>query len=155
MNDNIRMKGGIIMKCTVILDKTREEEIVIYAHQKNEMIFEIERMAQEKPLQMTGFLNEEIVRLEPQDIYCFTVEGGRLYAIGENQKYLIKARLYNIEEILDKNFIKINQSSIANVKKIQKFDASISGTLKVIFKNGHTDYVSRRNIKNVKERLGL
>lgn len=149
------MKGGIIMKCTVILDKTREEEIVIYAHQKNEMIFEIERMAQEKPLQMTGFLNEEIVRLEPQDIYCFTVEGGRLYAIGENEKYLIKARLYNIEEILDKSFIKINQSSIANVKKIQKFDASISGTLKVIFKNGHTDYVSRRNIKNVKERLGL
>lgn len=149
------MKGGIIMKCTVILDKTREEEIVIYAHQKNEMIFEIERMAQEKPLQMTGFLNEEIVRLEPQDIYCFTVEGGRLYAIGESEKYLIKARLYNIEEILDKNFIKINQSSIANVKKIQKFDASISGTLKVIFKNGHTDYVSRRNIKNVKERLGL
>lgn len=143
------------MKCTVILDKTREEEIVIYAHQKNEMIFEIERMAQEKPLQLTGFLNEEIVRLEPQDIYCFTVEGGRLYAIGESEKYLIKARLYNIEEILDKNFIKINQSSIANVKKIQKFDASISGTLKVIFKNGHTDYVSRRNIKNVKERLGL
>ena len=143
------------MKCTVILDKTREEEIVIYAHQKNEMIFEIERMAQEKPLQLTGFLNEEIVRLEPQDIYCFTVEGGRLYAIGESEKYLIKARLYNIEEILDKSFIKINQSSIANVKKIQKFDASISGTLKVIFKNGHTDYVSRRNIKNVKERLGL
>ncbi|MBR3592259.1 MAG: LytTR family transcriptional regulator DNA-binding domain-containing protein [Clostridia bacterium] len=143
------------MKCTVILDKTREEEIVIYAHQKNEMICEIERMAQEKPLQMTGFLNEEIVRLEPQDIYCFTVEGGRLYAIGENEKYLIKARLYNIEEILDKSFIKINQSSIANVKKIQKFDASISGTLKVIFKNGHTDYVSRRNVKNVKERLGL
>ena len=143
------------MKCTVILDKTREEEIVIYAHQKNEMIFEIERMAQEKPLQMTGFLNEEIVRLEPQDIYCFTVEGGRLYAIGENEKYLIKARLYNIEEILDKSFIKINQSSIANVKKIQKFDASISGTLKVIFKNGHTDYVSRRNVKNVNERLGL
>ena len=119
------------------------------------MIFEIERMAQEKPLQLTGFLNEEIVRLEPQDIYCFTVEGGRLYAIGESEKYLIKARLYNIEEILDKSFIKINQSSIANVKKIQKFDASISGTLKVIFKNGHTDYVSRRNIKNVKERLGL
>ena len=141
------------MKCTVILDKTREEEIVIYAHQKNEMIFEIERMAQEKPLQLTGFLNEEIVKsykaaTSKKEVitmnYDFTAE-----------KYLIKARLYNIEEILDKSFIKINQSSIANVKKIQKFDASISGTLKVIFKNGHTDYVSRRNIKNVKERLGL
>lgn len=143
------------MKCTVILDKTRKEEIIIYAHQKNEIICEIERMAQDQPLQMVGFLNEEIVRLEPYDIYCFTVEGGKLYAIGEKEKYLIKSRLYNIEEILDKNFIKINQSSIANIKKIQKFDASISGTLKVIFKNGHTDYVSRRNIKNIKERLGL
>ena len=143
------------MKCTVILDKTRKEEIIIYAHQKNEIICEIERMAQDQPLQMVGFLNEEIVRLEPYYIYCFTVEGGKLYAIGEKEKYLIKSRLYNIEEILDKNFIKINQSSIANIKKIQKFDASISGTLKVIFKNGHTDYVSRRNIKNIKERLGL
>ncbi len=143
------------MKCTVILDKTREEEIIIYAHQKNDTIYEIERMVQEQPLQMIGFLNDEIIRLEVDDIYCFTVEGGKLYAIGEKEKYLIKARLYSIEEILDKSFIKINQSSIANIKKIEKFDASISGTLKVIFKNGHTDYVSRRNIKNVKERLGL
>lgn len=143
------------MKCTVILDKTRDEEILIYAHQKNELVCEIERMAAEQSLQLIGYSKGEIIKLNVKDVYCFTVESGKLYAICQNQKYLIKTRLYNIEQMLDKTFIKINQSSIANINKIQKFDASISGTLKVIFKNGHTDYVSRRNTKNVKERIGL
>ena len=143
------------MKCTVIIDKTREEEIIIYTHQKNELIYDIERIAESQSIHLVGYFMDEFVKLLPSEVYCFTVENGKLYAICENQKYLIKARLYNVEKILDKNFIKINQSSIANISKIQKFDASISGTLKVVFKNGHTDYVSRRNIKNVKERLGL
>lgn len=143
------------MKCTVILDKTREEEILIYAHQRTDTIDEIERMATDTASQLIGYLRDEIAKLDVKDVYCFTVDGGKLFAVCENEKYLLKARLYNIEEMLDKNFIKINQSSIANINKIGKFDASVSGTLKVIFKNGYTDYVSRRNIKNVKERLGI
>lgn len=143
------------MKCTVILDNAREEEILIYAHQRTETIDEIERIAMGATLQLTGYFRGEIVKLDIKDVYCFTVDGGKLFAVCENEKYLLKTRLYNVEEIVDKNFIKINQSSIANINKIQKFDASISGTLKVIFKNGYTDYVSRRNIKTVKERLGI
>lgn len=143
------------MKCTVILDNTREEEIIIYAHQKNELIDEIERMVMGATQQITGFLNEEIIKLDTNDVFCFIIENAKLYAVCESKKYLVKTRLYNIEEMLDKNFVKINQSCIANISKIKKFDSSISGTLKVIFKNGYTDYVSRRNIKNIKERLGI
>ena len=151
----MQSKGGNFMKVTVILDKTREEEIVIYAHEKSELICEIERMITERPVQLIGYLDDEILRIDLKDVYCFTIDGGKLYAVCENKKYLIKSRLYTVEEVIDKNFIKINQSSIANISKIHKFDASISGTLKVVFKNGHIDYVSRRNIKKVKERLGL
>lgn len=143
------------MKCTVILDKTREEEIIIYAHQKSEMVEAVENLINDKTQYVNGYLNGEIVKLLPQEVFCFIVENSKVYAICDNKKYLLKLRLYNIEQMLDKDFIKINQSSIANINKIQKFDASIGGTLKVIFKNGYTDYVSRRNIKNVKERLGL
>lgn len=143
------------MKCTVILDKTREEEIIIYAHQKSEMVEAVENLINDKTQSINGYLNGEIVKLLPREVFCFTVENSKIYAICDDKKYLLKLRLYNIEQMLDKNFIKINQSSIANINKIQKFDASIGGTLKVIFKNGYTDYVSRRNIKKVKERLGL
>lgn len=143
------------MKCTVILDKTREEEIIIYAHKKSEIVKAVENLICDKTQYVNGYLNGEIVKLLPQEVFCFIVENSKVYAICDNKKYLLKLRLYNIEQMLDKDFIKINQSSIANINKIQKFDASIGGTLKVIFKNGYTDYVSRRNIKNVKERLGL
>ncbi len=143
------------MKCTVIIDKVRDEEILIYAHKKSEIIDEIERIAANAEAQLIGYLRGEIVKLDIRQIYCFSVEDGKLYAVCENQNYLIKARLYNVEQMLGKGFVKINQSSIANISKIQKFDASVSGTLKVIFKNGYTDYVSRRNIKKVKERIGL
>lgn len=149
------MKGDGVVKCTVILDQTRDEEILIYAHQKTTLIDEIEQLVLGERFQITGFLQNEIIKLDIKDIYCFTVDDGKLYAVCETQKYLLKKRLYIVEQMLDDNFIKINQSSIANIHKIKKFDVSINGTLKVVLKNGYSDYVSRRNLKSVKERLGL
>lgn len=143
------------MKCTVILDANREEEVIIYAHNRSDLVEELESMIEGKSKTLNGYLRGEIVKLDVKGVYYFTVEDNKLYAYSEKQKYLLKARLCNIEQILDNSFVKINKSSIANISKIQKFDASIYGTLKVVFKNGHTDYVSRRNLKNVKERLGL
>ena len=46
-------------------------------------------------------------------------------------------------------------SAFEFIKKIKKFDTSVSGMLTVTFKNGYRDYVSRRNLKSVKERLGV
>ena len=90
------------------------------------------------------------------DIGGTTVKIGLLSHEGNIiEKFEIKTRLYVIEEKLPENFIKINQSCIANINQIERFDASISGTLKIRFKNGYTDYVSRRQLKNVKERIGI
>ena len=59
-------------------------------------------------------------------------------------------------EILSKSlFIKINQSTVANITKIERFETSIGGSLSVRFKNGYRDYVSRRNLKKIKERMGI
>ena len=75
--------------------------------------------------------------------------------ISENAKANTVSSKNQLEEMLDDSFVKINQSCIANIKKIDRFKATVGGSLTVIFKNGHIDYVSRRNLKNVKERLGL
>jgi DNA-binding LytR/AlgR family response regulator len=73
----------------------------------------------------------------------------------ENETFQLKERLYMLEEMLDDSFLKINQSCIANIHKIKKFDASFSGALFVTLQNGYKDYVSRRRLKAVKERIGL
>jgi len=143
------------MKFRFLIDKNREEEVIVYAHKKTKLVESIENIVKENNFELIGYADREAVKLDLADVYCFTVENNKIYAVCENEKYLLKSRLYQVEENLSENFIKINQSCIANVKKIRKFDASFSGTLTVIFKNGYKDFVSRRNVKNVKERLGL
>ena len=143
------------MKCTIIVDENREEEIVIYTHKKTSLISEIEELILTKSLELLGYSENSIVKLSQHDVYCFVVENNKVFAITEKEKFQLKQRLYVIEEMLDENFIKINQSCIVNIKKIEKFDVSFSGTLLVILKNGYKEYVSRRQLKFVKERLGL
>ncbi|MBQ2827817.1 MAG: LytTR family transcriptional regulator [Clostridia bacterium] len=143
------------MKFRFLIDKNREEEVIVYAHKKTKLVESIENIVKEDNFELIGYADREAVKLDLADVYCFTVENNKIYAVCENEKYLLKSRLYQVEENLSENFIKINQSCIANIRKIRKFDASFSGTLTVIFKNGYKDFVSRRNVKNVKERLGL
>lgn len=143
------------MKFRLFIDKNHEEEVIIYAHEKSDLIKEIEELVCENNFDIIGFSDKEGVKLNLNEIYCFTVESNKLYAMCEKEKFLVKTRLYKIEENLNENFVKINQSCIANIRKIKKFDASISGTLTVTFKNNYVDYVSRRNVKKVKERLGI
>jgi len=143
------------MKCSIIIGEKDYDEVVIYAREKTELVTKIEQLVNGNTTSIMGYKNGEITPLENDEIYCFIVENGKVFAITKEEKYLLKTRLYKIEETLDNDFIKLNQSSIANIKKIKKFDSSILGELKVVFKNGYVDYVSRRNIKKIKERLGL
>ena len=143
------------MKLRIVIDKNRDEEILIYAHEKTALLCEIEQLVNNDSFDLTGYGETETIKLNLNEICCFITEDSKVYALTEQGKYRLKSRLYQIEENLNDNFVKINQSCIANIKKIDKFKASVGGALTVIFKNGYEDYVSRRNLKNVKERLGL
>ncbi len=142
------------MDIKVIIDKTKGEEILIYAHEKSELVAEIERLVAESNFELLGYKDSEVKKLNLLSVNCFIVENNKVYALTE-EKLQIKARLYQVEDLLDENFVKINQSCIANIRQIEKVQATFSGALSVVFKNGYKDYISRRKLKNVKERLGV
>ena len=56
---------------------------------------------------------------------------------------------------VQKHFLKINQSCLVRVDAIERFSASIGGALSVHLKGGFKDYVSRRQMRSVKERMGF
>lgn len=142
------------MKCSLFIDKEKEEEVLIYAHEETSLVKDIISLASSDNL-INGILNDETVVINPSMVSCFLSENNKVYALIKDKKYLIKKRLYQLEEILDNSFLKINQSCLANRRKILKFKTSIGGSLMVIFDNGYKDYVSRRELKNIKERMGL
>lgn len=143
------------MKFSLFIDKSKDEEVIVYAHEKTKLVEDIENLVDENSFELIGFADKEAVKLNLAEIYCFIVENNKVYAVCEKEKLQLRYRLYQLEEKLSDNFVKINQSCIANIRKIRKFDVSFSGTLTVVFRNGYTDFVSRRNVKKVKERLGL
>lgn len=143
------------MKYSIKIDKNREEEVLIFTHERTELVDEIEKLILSKSVELIGYKDREAFKISSVDVCCFTVEDNKIFALTQKEKLQIKQRLYQLESILDESFVKINQSCIANTEKISRFDASLSGTLSVTFKNGYKDYVSRRNLKTVKERLGV
>ncbi|MBR4286378.1 MAG: LytTR family transcriptional regulator DNA-binding domain-containing protein [Clostridia bacterium] len=142
------------MNFKFFIDKSREEEVIVYAHEKNEIVKEIESIVQQSNSDLFGYTETEAKKLNLFDVNCFITENNKTYALTD-EKLQIKKRLYEIEAMVDDGFIKINQSCIANIRQIEKVQSTFSGSLSVIFKNGYKDYISRRNLKSVKERLGV
>ena len=143
------------MKCTLIITDEHEEEVVIYARERTKLTDDIEALVIGSVTEIIGYGENQAIRLKTDEVMCFMVEDSKVYALTDKDKYQLKQRLYQLEEILPDTFVKINQSCIANIRKIERFDTSVSGTLLIKFKNGYKDYVSRRQMKAVKERFGL
>ncbi len=127
----------------------------MYAKKKSRLTDAVERLCMEDEYELIGSCGGVMRRITPGEVCCFCVEGGKVYALCEREKLQLKCRLYTLEEALGDRFVKLNQSCLANTRMIERFEVSFSGALRVKFKNGYCDYVSRRNLKNVKERLGL
>ena len=143
------------MNLKIITDPERDEEIIIYVHKKSPLTDAIEQLVSENGIEIIGHNETQSVKLNPNEICCFSVIGEKVFAQKLSGEYRIKSRLFQLEEKLPENFVKINQSCIANIRMIERFDSSISGSLLVRFKNGTSDYVSRRQMKKVKERFGI
>lgn len=143
------------MKFSLRIDPEREEEIVIYAQENRAIFADIQRLLAAEETPLVGYEGEHIVVLKPKKISCFVSGDDKVFAICGEHRYLVKKRLYQLEEQLGRDYMKINQSCLANISQISRFSASIGGSLEVVFRDGYRDYVSRRELKKVKERMGI
>ena len=143
------------MKFSLFIDPERDEEVIVYAHKRCEKTQKIQQIAEDTLSELICYNGTGGIVVPVDDIFCVFSNGDNVYVMTEKEQYKVKQRLYQLYEKLSLSFVKINQSCIVNIKKIQKFDATIAGSLTVKLKNGYKDYVSRRQLKEVKERIGL
>lgn len=107
-----------------------------------------------KQSQIVADKDNKIYILELKDVICFFSKDKYNYVRTENGIYRIKMKLYELEDVLDKNdFIKISNSCIVNINQVECFDISILGTIVVKLKDDTKENVSKRNIKKVKQML--
>lgn len=146
------------VKFKLVIDPTKEEEIVATVHEPTALTEQIQQMVMEYTGtdRIAAYGQEDTVLLKFQQIVCITVHDGKTYAVDiSGKQYRLKQRLYELEGLLPPSFIRINKSAIANETHIQKFAANFSGAVDVVFRGGYREYVSRRCFAQIKRRYGL
>lgn len=142
----------------LFIDKNCQEEVIVNVHERTPLVDTIERLVLQNGQrdQLPGYWEDEIIMLNINDIECFVVEGEKTYAVCSGGKqYLIKNRLYELEQYLPENFERISKSAIANWKKIEKFKVQLSGAVDAVFISGYTECISRRCFAELKRRYQL
>lgn len=92
--------------------------------------------------------------LSLDDILFFETSDHHIHAHTKNDMYQIKYKLYELEEMLPGNFMRISKSTILNVKKIYAIHKTISSPCLIEFEDTHKQvYVSRHYYKPLKIRL--
>ena len=150
------MKGGENVKVELNIDKKFGETIVtISANKVDDEIQNLVNYIENKEDYFIGVLDGKVRLLNTEDIIRVYVEDRKVYVVTVEDRFIVRKKLYEVQSTLTKDFIKISQSEIANVKYIHSLDLGLRGTIVINYKNSDISYVSRRMLKEFKMKLGL
>ena len=97
----------------------------------------------------------DIALLEFSDVYMFRVEDKKVKVYTEDKEYQIKKALYQVEENLTSDFVRISKTTIVNLKKVERVAPSLKGMMFIQLKNGLKDNISRKYLPDFKQALDL
>lgn len=94
--------------------------------------------------------------ISTKDIIFFESFGHEIYVETKDNRYRVKEKLYELEEILDNSlFFRINQSMIINKKAIKRITPSIGTKFKLSMINSITLEVTRNYYYKFKEFINI
>nr|WP_106781735.1 LytTR family DNA-binding domain-containing protein [Lysinibacillus timonensis] len=145
------------MQIKLIIDD-RYEETEIHIHAKS-YTAEVEQLMKNLKSSTTevidGYINQQIHMLKVTDIYFVFSEGPKVYFQTDEEEFESKRKLYELEELLEKDFVRINKSTLVNVSKISFMKMEKIGVMQLVMVNETTAHVSRNYLKGLKKRLGI
>ena len=149
------------MKVGINIDHSVEEvEVLITAQEQSrtvnalyEHIVEFDKKSLET---LTAYRDDIAKIVNMTDVFRIYTGNQKVYIQTHQGEYAIRYRLYELEAALDKKqFLRISNSEIVNVKKIRDIDLSIIGRICIRFEDNTQTYVSRRYIPKIKKSLGI
>ena len=138
-------------------EKCNEPKIVICTNEVNEEITNIiDSISAINQKSLKVYKDEKMYILNQKDIETIYSENEKIFVRCNNELYIVKSRLYELESLLDKKtFVRISNSEIVNFNKVENIDFKVLRTLIINFKSGNKSYVYRRYIPKIKEFLEI
>ncbi len=146
MQFKVKIDSSCIEPKVIILTASMTEEVNIL----------LKKLSDQTPSIISGSRDNKIEVIEQADLIRIYASFGKVYAVTHKGEYVLRLRLYEIEERLPSHqFVRISNSEIINLKNVNNFDLSLTGTICVKLANGTITYVSRRYVSKLKKILGI
>lgn len=148
------------MKIKVEVDSAMTEpEVIIRCPQIDDSILSVQRA-----LSQIISENENMVFKKGETEYFFPVKkilffeteegGGKVMAHTSDNCFVVDYKLYELEEMLPKFFVRVSKSTILNSRFVYGITKNITASSKIEFQNSHkTVYVSRNYYKILVQKI--
>ena len=144
------------MKLELNIDeKVKETLVVVSANKIDKEVQNLINYIEYSSEYLIGIVEDKASIIDIGEIIRVYIEDRKTFVVTLKDTYVVKKKLYEVENMVTRNFIKISQSEIANIKFIKNLDFSNTGTIVINYKNSDISYVSRRMIKEFKLKLGI
>lgn len=146
------------MKLKIDINEAYEEtQITIQTKKWTKELEElVQKLEQPVPKRIIGYENDQSILLSPRNIDYIFAENRKVFACCGKKTFEIKMKLYEAETLLASyDFIRLSKSAIGNVNQMSHFELSFNGSLCVYFHSGTKEYVSRKYVNDLKNKLIL
>lgn len=138
-------------------DSILEDEVVIRCKQLSDEIIELQRRINESS---PGGVRLEVTRdntlyyLGMKELIFFETAGSYVAVHTKNEMYETKQKLYELEDMLPRNFVRVSKSTIINVALVRAVHKNITGASEVEFIGSNKRaYVSRNYYKAMNDKM--
>ena len=139
-----------------VVPELTEDEVIIRCAQVDETILKIQQTIQAQAAEFHLIfykLNQEFYLPLPSILF-FETDDEHVYAHTASDTYRVKERLYELERLLPRSFIRVSKSAIVNCRQVYSITRNLTASSPVQFLNSHkTVYVSRLYYQQLKYRL--
>lgn len=140
-----------------LADDIAEDEVLIRCGRVNETIQKIQQYVLEQSSsapKITFYKQNQEFYFPLDDVLFFETDGEHIYAHTVSDAYRIKYRLYELEEILPRYFVRAAKSTIVNIRQVHSVTRSLTASSLIQFTDSHKQvYVSRYYYKELRHRL--
>lgn len=143
------------MKVEIQIEDRQDPLAIIKTSEVTEDIVELMELIQHTDAPIIATHEEKLILLNAKDLYLIRTESQIVTLYTKNKSYTTSKKLYEMEQLLGPQFMRISKSSIVNLKQIKHVEPSFSGTMVMMLKNGQQDSISRTYLPAFKKYLGL
>ena len=102
-----------------------------------------------------GNSEDKMIVLEADTISVIRVDNEKVFVVSEGVTYRVGKRMYELLEVLGKEFMQVSKSAAINLSYLESVEPSFNGIMLLHMKSGEKEYISRKYVPGLRKYLGI